>query len=147
MASPQNAEHNLFSLEVVSPGGIIFKADVKQVVLPTVQGEITILAHHEPLFAKLKEGEAIILHQNKETSLAIIGGYVEVKNDKVSIITDYAVRSESIEIAKAEEAKKRAEEVMKEKRNTIDFIMAEKELQKSLLELKIGEKYRKRQRS
>lgn len=133
-----------FHLEIVSPDGIIYKDDIEEASLPTVNGEITILPHHIPLYAKLTEGEAVITKNGKRSVIAVLGGIVEVAKNTVSIITDYAIRAESIELARAEEAKNRAEEIMKGKEENVDYTMIDRDLKKSILELKVAQKYKKR---
>lgn len=133
-----------FHLEIISPDGIIYKEDIDEVSLPTTQGQITVLPHHIPLYAKLEEGEAHIKKSGKTQIIAILGGMVEVGSQAVSIITDYAIRAESIELAKAQEAKKRAEDVIKNKEETVDYTLANDELRKSILELNVGMKFKKK---
>lgn len=133
-----------FNLEIVSPDGVSFSGVVDKVVLPTTTGEITLLSNHAPLFTKLSEGEAIISQSNKTTTLAIFGGFVEVGRKNVTVLSDYAVRADSIEIGKVEAAKKRAEEILSGKIANEDFAMAEKELQKAIFSLKVAEKMRRK---
>ncbi len=147
MSTNQNKlPENEFLLEILSPEGEIFKEAVEKTIFPTVQGEITVLPYHAPIFTKLTEGEIIIKKGDKEHYIAISGGFLEIKDNLVNVLADYAVRSEKIEIKKVEEAKKKAEEAMKqkEKMSEVDFAMLEKDLKKSILELKISEKVRKR---
>lgn len=133
-----------FHLEIVSPDGIIYTDDIEELSIPTTNGEITILPHHIALYAKLSEGEAVITKNGKKSTIAILGGMVEVGNNIVSVITDYAIRAESIEMARAEEAKKRAEEILKNKEENVDYTIADHDLKKSILELKVAQKYKKR---
>ena len=133
----------MFQFEIVSPTGTIFSDTVEEVSLPTENGEISILAHHVPLFSKLTQGEVKVLKGGKTTRFALFGGFLEVKNNSVSILSDYAVHADSIQIAKAQEAKKRAEEILKSKDENANFIIAEKELQKAILELKVADKIRR----
>lgn len=136
-----------FELQIISPDGIIFHDQVNEVSLPTTLGEITVLPHHIPLFAKLTEGEIKIKKDGKETLIAVLGGFLEIDKVRVTVVSDYAIRAENIERAKAEEAKLRAEEAMRDKEAKIDALLAEKDLRKSILELKIAEKVRKRQKA
>lgn len=133
-----------FHLEIISPDGIIYKDDIQELSLPTTKGEITILPNHIPLYAKLTEGEAKIKKGGKTQIIALLGGMVEIGREKVSIITDYAIRAESIELARAQEAKKRAEETIKSKKEEVDYTIADRDLKKSILELKVAQKYKKR---
>lgn len=141
------AKSNLFFLEIVSPQGIIFEGEVSSVTLPSYNGEITILPNHTPLFTKLSEGEAKLIKDGKEISMVTSGGFVEIKDNSVYILSDYAIRAESIELAKAEEKKREAEQKLKGKLDNEEFTIADKDLKMSILELKIAQKVRKRQRA
>ena len=134
----------MFLLEILSPESAVFSDSVDEVSLPTEKGEITILTNHVPLFSKLSEGEVKIKKGDKQTLIAIAGGFLEVEKEKVSVLSDYAVKAENIEIAKALEAKKRAEELLKNRDETTDMLIVEKELQRTILELKIAEKIKRK---
>jgi len=134
-------------VEILSPEGQIYQGEADEIVAPSQQGEIAILPNHSPLFTKLAEGEVIIKDGKDETSIAVTGGFLEISKNKVDILADYAIRAENIEIAKAEQAKKKAEELLREKKENFDFSLIEKDLQRSILELKIGEKVRRKHRS
>ena len=136
-----------FHLEIVSPEGVSFTGDVREVVLPTTSGEIAVLPGHAPLFTRLAEGEAIVKNDKKTTSIAILGGFVEVGKTQVTVLSDYAVEADTIQEAKVQEAKKRAEDILAGKAANEDFAMAEKDLQKAIFSLRIAEKMRKRNRS
>ena len=138
MADPQ------ITLEIITPDGIIFNDEVDEVILPTSDGQITILPHHIPLYAKLSEGEMHIKTKGKEVLYALLGGILDIGKNKISILSDYAVHADSIQIARAEEAKKRAEEAIKNKIGTQEFVLEDKELRKSILELKVANKMKKR---
>lgn len=130
-------------LEIITPEKVILKEDVDEVTIPTTQGQIAVLPNHVGLLTQIKAGEIIAKKGGKEQFLAITGGFLEVSNDKVSILADYAVRSEDIEIAKAEEAKKRAEKLMQEKTGEKDFAAIETQFQRSILELKVAQRRKK----
>lgn len=134
----------MFQLQVLSPLGTIFDDSVEEVTLPTDQGEIAILSHHVPLYAKLTEGTMIIKKGGKDTHIALIGGFLEVRKDSVTVLSDHAIRAENIEVAKALEAKKKAEELMKNRENDEDFALASKELARSIMELNAAEKMKRR---
>ena len=141
------AKDNTLYLEIISPEGTIFQSDVEEVSLPTASGQITVLPHHTALFTKLDEGEIEIKKDGKNTTIVINGGFLEIKNNTVHVLSDYAIRAESIEIAKAEEKMRKAKELMHEKEGKREFVMAEKDLKKSILELKIAQKIRKKHRA
>lgn len=134
----------MFILEIITPDGIIFHDEVDEVVLPTPEGQITILPHHIPLYAKLSEGEVHIKKGGKSDILyALLGGILDVGKTKVSILSDYAVHADNIQIARAEEAKKSAEEAMLNREANQEFTFENKELRKSILELKVATKMRR----
>lgn len=140
------AGDNLLLLEIISPEGLMFHDSVNSVSIPTYEGIITVLPHHAPLFTKLSEGEVEISQSGKKITIVISGGFLEVKAGSVHILSDYAVRAESIEIAHAEEKKRQAEEKLKQKLNNEEFTVADKDLKLSILELKVAHKIRKRTR-
>jgi len=129
----------MFQLTILSPLGQIYNDTVDEVTLPTDKGDISILPHHTPLFSKLAEGIMTINKGGKKQVIALVGGFLEV-GDKVTVLSDHAIKAEDIQTAKALEAKKRAEEFIQNKQSTADLIMAEKQLQKSLLELKVADR-------
>lgn len=134
------------NLSVVSPEGIIYQDTVDEISLPTPKGEITILPHHISLFTKMTDGIVNIKKGSKENIIATVGGFVEVDNGNVTILSDHLVKAENIQAAKAQDAKKRAEDTMKKKESEIDFIMAEKELQRAIMELQVADKIKKKQK-
>lgn len=138
---PQN--NIMFALQILSPEGQIFSDSVDEIQVPTPNGEIALLTHHVPLFSKISEGTVIIKKTGKDTLIAVLGGFLEVKENQVTILSDYAIKAESIQAARSLEAKKLAEEVLKNKQTTAELIMAEKNLQKSLLELKVSDKLKR----
>jgi F-type H+-transporting ATPase subunit epsilon len=133
-------------LEIITPEKIIYTGEVDEIVVNTGDGEIAILPHHVNLFTKVMPGELILKINNKDQFLAITGGFLEVDNNKVTILADYAVRSESIDVEKALEAQKRAEEILRRKKEHIseeDFAMAQADLRRAILELKIAHRRRR----
>jgi len=134
------------NLSVVSPEGTVYQDTVDEISLPTPTGEITILPHHVSLFTRMSSGIVNIKKGTKESIIATIGGFVEVDNGNVTILSDHLVKAENIQAAKAQEAKKRAEDTMKKKESDVDFIMAEKELQRAIMELHVADKIKKKQK-
>ena len=128
-------------LEVITPTKVVLSEEVDEIIINTASGEITILPNHIDLLTKLVPGEMIVKTGSKTQSLAVNGGFLEISNNKVSILADYAVRAADIEIAKAKEAKEQAEKVMKNKEVNKAFVVAEAKLRKALLELKVATKH------
>jgi F-type H+-transporting ATPase subunit epsilon len=139
---------NDLTLEILSPLGTAYTGTIKQVSVPTPQGEITVLPNHSYLYTKMIPGEIkVIPASGKEVSIAANGGFLEVGDNLVKILSDYAVRADTINTAEAERAKKEAEKVLQEKRENVDFELEEKNLQRALLELDVADKLRRRHRS
>ena len=130
-------------MEIVTPEKLIYQEDADMVVVPGSEGNLGILPHHIPLFSKINPGEIKIKNGQKTEFLAVTGGFVDVSGTgNVTILADYAVRSDEIEIARTEEAKKLAQEAMKNKKSAADFAIAEADLRKALLELKVAKRKR-----
>lgn len=129
---------NSINLQIITPEKVVYSDTVDMVNVPAIEGEIGILPNHIPLFTKIKPGEIKIKKQNSEEYLAITGGFINVQRGKVTILADYAIRSEDIQTALAEEAKVKAEEAMKNKESITNMAIAESELRKALLELKVA---------
>lgn len=130
----------MIELRILSPLGTVFSDSVDEIMISTDKGEIAILTDHIPIFSKLLEGTVTIKKGTKTTVIAVIGGFIEVKKNVALILSDHAIPAESIQIAKALEAKKRAEDLIAKKESIMDILIAEKELQKSIMELKVAEK-------
>lgn len=129
-------------LEIITPEKVLLKDEVDEVIVPTVTGEIAILPNHAQLLTKINPGELVIRKNGKSQSFAILGGFLEVLNNHISVLADYAIRAEDIEIAKVQEAQERAKQKMKQKDTEQNFRVAEAELRKSLLQLKVARKHK-----
>ncbi|MFC1969998.1 F0F1 ATP synthase subunit epsilon [Chloroflexota bacterium] len=135
-----------FRLEVVTAERMVFADDVSEVVAWGVEGQLGILPHHAPLMTMLQPGDLVIKRDNEEEYLALSGGFLEVRPDKVIVLADACERAEEIDIARAEAAKRRAEETLKEQPPEVDTAVAEAALRRSLARLKVAEKRRRRPR-
>lgn len=132
-------------LEIITPEKVVFKDNVDEVIAPTVKGQIAILPNHTSLLTQIENGELIIKKGKDEQYLAVAGGFLEVNKNKITVLADYAIHGKDIEVAKALEAQKRAEKLMKEKVSDKDFAEIQTQLQRSLLELKIAGRRKRRQ--
>lgn len=101
-----------FHVKLVTPEGLLLDTEVVEVTLPILEGEVTILAEHIPYIGALQAGEALLkTNEDNREVVAISGGFVEFDNDTLTILADTAERAEDIDIVRAEEAKKRAEDL------------------------------------
>lgn len=131
-------------LEVITPEKVIYKDEINELTVPTTNGEITILPNHINLLTEINPGEMIVKKGTTHQSLAVTGGFLEVNDNKISIITEYAIKAQDIEVARAMEAKKRAEKVMSEKTTDNELRIAQAEMIKAILELKVATKHKRR---
>ena len=134
------------NFQIVTPEKITYRDDVDSITLPTQMGEITVLPNHTPLISSLKSGEAIIKKDGEEFSIAISGGFLQVQpKNKVVVLADAAERAEEISEERAEQARIRAEEILKEKRlDKAEMATAAAALEKSLIRLKVARRRSKR---
>src|SRR5271154_100685 len=105
-------------LEIVTPEGKIFEGDVDSVFLPGSEGDMGVLPSHEPLVTQINAGELRIEQKGKTQVLAIGEGFAEITGHHVAVLTDGAVNEEAIDEKVAEQAVKRAEELLKS--NTLE---------------------------
>jgi len=98
--------------EIVTPERVVLKEEIQQITVPTKAGEITVLPGHIPLVSNLQPGVIHIKKKNGEPEIiSISGGFLEVLKNKIVILADTAERAEEIDLAKAEAAQQRAEEL------------------------------------
>lgn len=137
------------NLEIVTPEKIVFSGKVDYLVAPGTEGIIGVLPKHIPFLSRLEPGELKVVREGQKTIyMALAGGFIHVEPpSKVTILADTAVRAETINEAKVLEAKKRAESLLSKKLSDIDFVKAEATLRKSLAELKVIRRRRRRPRT
>ena len=123
---------------------VLSEEGVDEVVAPGIEGELTVLPMHAPLLTMIKPGVMRIKRGNDETEMAITGGFLEVRNDRVTILADAAERAEEIDVARAEEARKRAERDLEQRETDVDLARVAAELQRALVRLKVAERRRRR---
>ncbi|OGH02460.1 MAG: ATP synthase F1 subunit epsilon [Candidatus Levybacteria bacterium RIFCSPHIGHO2_01_FULL_37_17] len=130
------------NLKVVTPVKMILSDEIDELTLPTTSGEISVLPNHIDLLTKVSPGEMVIKKGGKIENFAITGGFLEISNNNATLLADYVIRATDIEVAKAKEAKERAEKKLSEKQGNKDFVVAQAELRKALLELKVANRRR-----
>ena len=135
-----------FRLEIATAERMIFADDVDEVVAWGVEGQLGIFPHHAPLMTMLQPGDLLIKRGNEEEYIAISGGFLEVRPDKVVILADAGERAEEIDVARAEAARRRAEATLKERAPQVDHAAVEAALRRSLARLKVAERRRRKPR-
>lgn len=128
------------SITIVTPEKELLTEAVDEVIAPTTSGELAILPHHADLLAQLMPGELQLKKGTKTEHFVVVGGFMEVANNAVTILADYAVHGKDISEAQAQQAKDRAEKAMKEKKSDVDFALAEAEFRRAILELKVAKR-------
>ena len=137
---------NTAPFKIVTPDGVIYEDDIVKVTIPTQAGEITLLPEHAPLVSVLKPGEVNIFKDGSNIDLAVSTGILEIRpSGEIFILADTAERAEHIDIDRAEEARKRAEKLLKEHKDVEDVAYAKimAKMEKELARISVGRKYRK----
>ena len=123
-------------VDVVSAETLIFSGEAKFVALPGESGELGILPRHTPLITRIKPGTVRIEKTDgSEEFIFVAGGILEVQPNVVTVLADTAIRGKDLDEAKAEDAKKRAEEALRNKDATIDYAVAQAELISAVAQL------------
>jgi F-type H+-transporting ATPase subunit epsilon len=130
-------------LEIVTPKGISYSDDVGIVTLQSVEGQIGVLPNHVRLMTQLVPGELVIRKGGHAEFLALGGGLVEVRGDRISIATDMAIAVENINEAAVEEARQRAAARLKEKISSEEVAVVNASLARSLAELRVKRRHRR----
>lgn len=135
----------IFHLDIVSAEESIYSGPVEFLVAPAQMGEVGIYPRHTPMLTRIKSGIVRIKTQLNEDELVYVsGGMLEVQPDTVTILADTAVRSQDLDEAKAIEAKRAAEEAMKNRESNLDYAKAQAELMEAMAQLAAIDKLRKR---
>lgn len=126
--------------ELITPERVVFREQMEQITLPTSLGEITILPEHQDLVATLVAGIAHVKKQgNIEEDIAVSGGFIEVKKEMVRVLADTAERGEELDMEAIEQAKQRAEGVMRstDRRDDTAFAAAAAALERELARYRV----------
>jgi F-type H+-transporting ATPase subunit epsilon len=133
-------------VDVVSAEESIFTGEAKFVALPGEMGELGIYPRHTPLITRIKPGAVRIVRadNDEEEFVFVAGGILEVQPNTVTVLADTAIRGRDLDEAKALEAKKLAEEAMKNAKSDIDFAAAQGEFAAMAAQLAAIQKLRKK---
>jgi F-type H+-transporting ATPase subunit epsilon len=133
-------------LDIVTAERIVYSEEVDEVIAPGVEGQLGILPHHAPLMTILQSGELVVKRGSDEDIMAISGGFLEVRPDRVIILADSAERAEEIDTERAEAARKRAEQRMAEKAPDLDTARVEASLRRAIARLAVAERVKTRRK-
>jgi len=143
----QATKSKTFQLEIVSVERSLFSGKANFVVVPGVDGELGIFPNHTPLLTKIKPGTLKFQakDESKETLFFVAGGFLEVQPTVVTVLADTVVRGEEIDQARAEEARRNAEEaISRAPEDKIALATAQAELSYAMAELRTLQKYKAR---
>jgi F-type H+-transporting ATPase subunit epsilon len=128
-------------IEIVTGERVILKEDdVDMVLVPGAAGMLGILPQHAPLVTTLSLGELRIKKGGTEQSILVFGGFMEVSNNQVLVLADTAERVEELDLARAEDARKRAEVSIAGRQSTMDLEQAQASLRRANLRLRVGQR-------
>jgi F-type H+-transporting ATPase subunit epsilon len=131
-------------LEIVTAERTVFTDEVDIVIAPGKDGELGILPQHAALMTILNAGELIARKTGQEYSLAISGGFLEVRDDRVIVLADSAERAEEIDISRAEAAKKRAQEELAHPASHLEAARAEAALHRAMARIQVADRRKKK---
>ncbi len=140
-------EQKLLELKIVTPDRVVYDSvGISSVTIPTKEGEITVLPGHIPLIAPIKTGEAHLIKDGVTLGLAVSGGILEVRDGHtIVILAERGELAHDIDVARAEDAYKRAQEAMVMDQNIadVDYARMQSMMEKELNRINIGKKWRK----
>ena len=128
-------------LEIVTPEKLAYEGEVDSVQLPGSEGELGVLPHHAPLISTLGAGELRLRKGGEEESFAIVGGFLQVLPNKVVVMAETADMASEIDLEKAQEARRQAEQALETGYvEGADLAAARASLQAALLRIRVAER-------
>ena len=127
------------SLKIITPERKVFEGEVESVTAPGIEGEFGVLPGHTPFITTLIAGEVCFNYESKTERYAISGGYIEVNEDRMSVLADSAEHADEIDMERAKAAEEKAAKILKTADPaSFDFSKAEIKLKRSLMRQKVG---------
>ncbi len=138
------ADHSRLTLEIVTPDRALVRETVDEVQVPAAEGYMGILPGHAPYLATLQVGQLTYRIGQATTQLHVAFGFVEVLPNRVTVLAHVAERAEDIDVARAEAAKRRAEERIAQPMPQMDFERARIAMMKSIMRLQVASRIKSR---
>ena len=129
---------NRLYLKVVTPDKLFFEGDIDMLVARTIEGDVGILLNHSPLVTILDIGRLVIKDGDERKVAACAGGYIDVRNNNITVVSDACEWEDEIDINRAERAKERASKKLEDK--DTDTFKAELALKKAINRINVGNK-------
>ncbi len=131
-------------LRIITPKKLVLEQEIVGITVPSVDGELTILSNHVPLFTALEEGVVRIEVEKGEEFLSIGGGYLETDGKVLHLLVSRAYGQDEIDEQEAEKARKRAEKLLDEVEDEHERQQIMMELRRSMIDLKLLKKVKRR---
>ena len=136
------AASNTFYLKIISANRVFYSGRCRSLIVPEYDGQKEILAHHEDMVIAIDDGEMRFQPEGSENwEYAVVGmGFVEIVNNRVTLLVETAERPEEIDVARAREAKERAEEQLRQKQSIQEYHVNQMALARAMARLRVKEK-------
>lgn len=137
----------MMHLVIITPEKTVLDEEIDEILVPTNKGQMGVLPHHINIVTQLVPGEVIIKSKGKNKNIAVSGGFLEVNKGVLTLLADYAEHANEIDIEKAKEATKKAQDLLSHKREELsehEIIRIEAELRLSLLQQHIAQRHHRR---
>ncbi len=131
-------------LEILTPERLVFEGDVDMVIAPATEGYVGILPHHAPLLTSLGPGEFRVKRGGTEEVLAVFGGFMDVRGDRVTVLTDAAEQADEIDEQQAQAARDAAQRQVAAATSPAEEARARASLERSLVRLRVTQRRRRR---
>jgi len=132
-------------VEIVTAEQLVYsEEDVDRLIVPGVEGELGVLTLHAPLLTMIQPGVLRIVKGDDEVEMAITGGFIEVRDNRITILADEAERSEEIDEVRAEEARRQAQRRLEDRETEVDMAQVQAELGRALARIKAVARRRRR---
>jgi F-type H+-transporting ATPase subunit epsilon len=133
------------NLRIITPERVVFdESGVDSVTLPGSEGELTILPRHAPLMTSLRPGPLVFRRGGDEVDVALSGGFLELRDDRVVILADTAERSDEIDAARAEHARREAQAALASREGAMDIAAVIASLERAQARIRVAERRRRR---
>lgn len=129
--------------KIVTPEKTVYESEIDQATLPVANGEVTILPNHRSYIASLKPGEIMLKKSGEESGFSVSGGFIEFNHNNLIVLADTAERAEEIDVKRAEDARKRAEDI-KNQRISIDeteYARVAAAIEKEMARIRVAKKH------
>lgn len=128
----------IFELKIIEPDGMFYEGEASFLEFATVMGEMGVYANHIPLTTILTPGVVKIHQDGQVKKAAVMGGFVEIQKDRITVMAENAEWPEEIDVERAKAAKKRAEERLQNKSANTDMVRAEAALKRAMARISVA---------